>query len=57
MHPVRGRLQILGFGRLARLVDEQGRDPIVLTVAGVPNMTGRFTALLCRRNGAWTMIR
>lgn len=51
------RLQIVGFGKLARLVDGDGKDPIVLSVKGVPNMTGRFTALFCRRDGAWTMIR
>lgn len=50
-------LQLLGFGKLARLVDPTGKDPILLTVDGVPNMTGRFTALFCRRDGAWTMIR
>ncbi|MEX1362120.1 MAG: hypothetical protein AB1Z98_03290 [Nannocystaceae bacterium] len=51
------RLQVLGFGKLARLVDEEGKDPIVLGVKGVPNMSGRFTALLCRRDGTWSMIR
>lgn len=50
-------LQILGFGRLAQLVDEHGKGPISLSVKGAPQMTGRFVALLCRRDGAWTMIR
>ncbi|MCA9709420.1 MAG: hypothetical protein KDK70_26500, partial [Myxococcales bacterium] len=50
-------LEILGFGRLAQLVDAEGKGPITLTVKGVAAMTGRFQAILCRREGAWTMIR
>ena len=51
------KLQVVGFGKLAHLVDAQGKGPITLGVKGVPQMTGRFTALFCRRDGAWTMIR
>lgn len=51
------RLEILGYGKLAHIVDEDGKGPITLGVKGVPTMTGRFNVILCRRDGAWTMIR
>jgi len=50
-------LQILGFGRLAQIVDADGKGPITLSVKNVATMTGRFNVILCRRDGAWTMIR
>lgn len=50
-------LEILGFGRLAQLVDDRGKGPITLSVKGVPAMTGRFNVLLCKRDEAWAMIR
>ncbi|MEM7155537.1 MAG: hypothetical protein AAF799_21995 [Myxococcota bacterium] len=51
------RLQLLGFRKLARLVDADGKDPITLGVRNAPHMTGRFTAMFCRRDGSWVMIR
>ncbi len=50
-------LEILGFGRLAQIVDATGKGPITLSVKGISAMTGRFNAIFCRREGAWTMIR
>jgi len=50
-------LELLGFGKLAHLVDAEGKGPITLGVKGNPRMTGRFTAIFCRHGDAWTMIR
>lgn len=51
------KLQIVGFGKLAHLIDEEGKGPIRLGVKGMPHMKGRFTALFCRRDEGWMMIR
>lgn len=50
-------LELLGFGKLAHIVDGQGKGPITLGVKGNPRMTGRFAAIFCRHGDAWTMIR
>ncbi|MCX4241531.1 hypothetical protein [Paraliomyxa miuraensis] len=50
-------LELLGFGKLAHLVDAHGKGPIALGVKGNPRMTGRFTAIFCRHGQTWTMIR
>lgn len=50
-------LELLGFGKLAHLVDAEGKGPIALAVKGNPRMSGRFTAIFCRHGDVWTMIR
>lgn len=50
-------LELLGFGKLAHLVDAEGKGPIRLGMKGNPSMTGRFSAIFCRFGDAWVMIR
>jgi hypothetical protein len=50
-------LELLGFGKLAHVVDGEGKGPITLGVKQVAGMTGRFTAIFCRHGDVWTMIR
>lgn len=50
-------LEILGGGRLAQLVDDEGRSPLRLRVRSASNLAARFNAVLCRAAGGWAIAR
>jgi hypothetical protein len=50
-------LELLGGGRLAQLVDEEGKSPLRLRVRGASAMVGRFNCVLARAGGGWAIAR
>lgn len=50
-------LELLGGGRLVHLVDDEGKSPLRLRSTEVPEMGGRFSAVLCRAGGGWQIAR
>jgi len=50
-------VEILGGGRLAQLVDDEGKSPLTLRSADAPSMVGRFAAVLCRTAEGFQIAR
>ena len=50
-------VEILGGGRLAQLVDGEGKSPLLLRSSEAPEMVGRFTAVLCRTDQGFQIAR
>lgn len=50
-------LQILGEGRLARLVDGESRSPLRMGLTGQPDVRGRFNVIFARGSNGWEIAR
>jgi len=50
-------LELLGGGRLVQLVDDDGNSPLRIRSTEVPEMRGRFNAVLCRTAQGWQIAR
>lgn len=51
------RPELLADGRLAQLLDADGKSPVRLSVDNMPQMQGRFVCLFCYGQHGWTLIR
>jgi hypothetical protein len=50
-------LELLADGRLAQLVDEEGKSPLRMRFRNVDGMVARFNAVLLRTPSGWTVVR
>jgi hypothetical protein len=50
-------LEILGRGRLAHLVDDEGKSPLELRSTEVPELSGRFNCVFCRTASGFQIAR